>query len=609
MTLGMLAITGCASTFGGTRNTPPAPQAAQTDENAIDTHTRLATRKRSPAAEDPSGGIESTSTAYLPGNTPNISLTPPILHELLVAELAMQRQQPGMAWSNYHELATQTGDARLARRATELALVASNFRDALDSARLWQQLDPLAPEAGQTLDTLLLANGQTREAEPGLTRRLAQARADKTLPVAYQQIQRMLLNASNHREAWATVQRLSEPDLKVPAARLARARLAAAAGEREAAADEALAAHQLDANDPEAVLIAAQLLQPLQGGPQRATRLLTDYLDRHPDDARVRMALGGQQLISRQDDAAIATFRRIPDNDQQTPAAYYTLAQIYFQKKDLDKATDYLKRYVALPGHIPRDNGPAYLFLAEIAEARNVPAEAIDWLESIPAQSPFRLEAVARRAVLIARTDRPEAGLALLATQQPQTPREQQLVLVTRAQILRDASRYQEAFDTLDRAVKNTPDNTDLLYDHAIAAEKIKRLDVLEKSLRTLIERRPDNAHAYNALGYTFADHNIRLSEALELIQQANRLMPNNAHVLDSLGWVYYRMGRLPEALDTLRQAFELQPDAEVAIHYGEVLWMTGQKEEARKMWQHARKEAPDNPLLKNTLKRLGASL
>lgn len=605
----MLAITGCTSTFGSARNTTPAPQAAQTDDSTIDTHTRLATRKRSPAADDPSAGIDTTPAPYQPRNVPNISLTPPILHELLVAELAMQREQPGMAWSNYHELATQTGDARLARRATELALMASNFRDALDSARLWQQLDPQAPEASQALDTLLLANGRIQEAEPGLTRRLAQARADKTLPVAYQQIQRMLLNASNHREAWVSIQRLSEPDQNVPAARLARARLAAAAGERQAAADEALAAHRLDASDAETVLIAAQLLQPLEGGPQRATRLLDDYLDRHPDDVRVRMALGGQQLISRQEDAAIATLRRIPDNDQQTPAAYYTLAQIYFQKKDLDKASDYLKRYVALPSHIPRDNGPAYLFLAEIAEARNTPAEAIDWLESIPAQSPFRLESVARRAVLEARTDRPEAGLALLATLKPQTPREEQLVLVTRAQILRDAHRHQEAFDTLDRAVKNTPDNTDLLYDHAIAAEKIKRLDVLEKSLRTLIERRPDNAHAYNALGYTFADHNIRLPEALKLIEQANRLMPNNAHVLDSLGWVYYRMGRLPEALDALRQAFELQPDAEVAVHYGEVLWMTGRKDEARRMWRHARDTSPDTSLLKDTLKRLGAGL
>lgn len=621
LALGGLALTGCASSSGSTRHAGNAAKAASTTRDEPTQSAQAA----QPAAEQPqpgSGGDDaSTRTVrasdedaaanapYRPATLPRLTLTPPILYELLVAEVALQRQQPGAAYANYHALATQTGDARLARRATEIALVANAFADALDSARLWQKLDPASPDARQTLDTLLLANGRIAEAEPALASKLAEARQQGDLANAYPRLQRQLLGMRNHRDGWAAIQRLSAPDLQHPAARLARAHLAAAAGERQAAADEALEARRLAPDDTEALLACAQFLQPLPGGPQRAEAMLQDHLRKRPDDTAVLKALGLLQIAADQTDAAITTLDKVLTLEPDTSVVLYTLAQLHHKKQHYDQATDYLKRYVELPDSVPRDNAPAYLFLAEIAEAQNTPAAAIDWLERIPAQSPFQLESLARRAVLTARQSRPEAGLALLDSARPRNAREKQLLLVTRSQILRDAGRHQQAFEVIDKAVRAGGDNTDLLYDHAIAAEKINRLDILEKSLRTLIKRQPDSGHAYNALGYTLADRNIRLPEALELIQQANRLMPNNAHVLDSLGWVLYRMGRIPEALIHLRQAYELQPDPEVATHYGEVLWVSGQRDQARALWQKASERAPDNPLLRDTLKRLGVSL
>ncbi|MDO4905785.1 MAG: tetratricopeptide repeat protein [Lautropia sp.] len=606
--LGLLTLAGCSSLAGGN-----APQAHSSDAG----QTASADGPSAQAAPPPGNGtdvpveeVPTTPPPYRPANLPQMALTPPIIYEVLAAEVALQRSQPQLAYRTYHTLALQIRDARLARRATEIALLTGAFRDALPSAKLWQELDPDSSEARQTIDTLLLATGRIQDVEPGLRQRLAEARKNGTLSLAYTQLQRQLLNANDHEQGWRAIQRLSEPDLDNAAARLARAHLAAAAGYYQVAADEAQAAHRLSPDDPEAALATAQHLQPVPDGNAQAISVLQNFLHRHPDDSAVRLALGRLQIADGQRDAAISTLHQLPEPDRNTPLALYTLAQLYFQKQDYDQAEAYLERYVGLPAEVSRDNGPAYMFLAEISEQRNDIPKAIDWLSRIHGdQSPLYFEALSRRAILSARQSRPETGLALLDTIQPRNAKEKQLIITTHAQILREAERHQEAFKLLDDALKGPDDTTDLLYDHALTAEKIGRLDLLEKSLRTLIEHRPDSGHAYNALGYTLADHNVRLPEALGLIQQADKLLPNNAHVLDSLGWVHFRMGQLPKALEILKRAYDLQPDAEIAAHYGEVLWAADRHEAAREVWRDGLKRAPDNTLLRDTLKRLDVSL
>ncbi|MDO5102755.1 MAG: tetratricopeptide repeat protein [Lautropia sp.] len=607
ITLGLLALAGCASLGGSSSASDAQTRADQPHPSA-----QTAPMQGNPDGTSPEAQTEETASRapYRPENLPLIALTPPLVYEILAAEVALQRQQPQLAYSTYHTLAMQTHDARLARRATEIALHANALNEALPTARLWHKLDPKLPEAQQTLDTLLVATGHLEEAEPALAKRLAAARENRTLPLTYQQLQRQLLSAPKPEQGWRVIQRLSEPDLQITEARLTRAQLAAAAGHRQTALDEAEAARALSPDDQDVVLTTAQLLQTMPDGPKRAIELLQQHLKRHPAHTPVRIALGRLLIANEQRDEAIQTLEQLPPAEQNSPLALYTLAQLHYQKQALDQASHYLERYVKLPDSIPRDNGPAYLFLAEIAEQRPDMPAAIEWLAQIQSdQSPLYLEAISRRAILTARQNKVEAGLALLGTVHTKNAKEAQMLLATRAQILREAHQYQEAFKLLDRAVKGPEDATDLLYDHALAAEKIKRLDILEKSLRTLIKRRPDNAHAYNALGYTLADHDIRLPEALKLIQKANELMPNNAHVLDSLGWVYFRMGKQAEALSTLKKAHDLQPDVEIAVHYGEVLWSDGQKDTARDIWRAARKRSPDNELLQQTLKRLKVSL
>ena len=549
---------------------------------------------------------------YRPANLPELALTPPLIYEILAAEIALQREQPGAAYATYHSLAAQTGDARLARRATEIAIVTGSLSDALDSARLWVRLDPAYPDARKALDTLLLANGRVTEVEPALTRQLAQARQAGTLDTAYPQLQEKLLNLPDRRTAWALAQRLSAPDLGNVQARLMRARLAHEAGQQQAATDEALAAHQLAPDNIDAVLASVQLLQSQPGGRQRAAVMLGNYLQKHPDDLRALKAQGLLQIASEQNDAAIATLSRVQSLEPENAATLYTLAQLHHQKQDYAQATEALQRYIALPEDIERDNGNAFLFLSEIAQKQNDHASAIQWLERVPADSRVHFEAQLTRASLLARQSRPEAGLAALSTLKPRNLRETQLQTVTRAQILREAGRYQAAFDVLDRAIrqrKDDKDTVDLLYDRAIAAEKVGRLDVLEKDLRRLIKLRPDDGNAYNALGYTLADHNQRLPEALTLIEKANQLNPGDPHIQDSLGWVYFRLGRTQDALDVFRKLWQKSPDTEVGAHYGEVLWHAGQRDAARDIWRQCRQRDPNNELLHDTLKRLGVTL
>ena len=557
----------------------PSPGSLATQEQATggaqpsdDTNTVVA-----PDAESDTGSA--LSGTYRPANLPELALTPPLIYEILAAEIA---------------------------------IVTGSLSDALDSARLWVRLDPTYPNARKALDTLLLANGRVTEVEPALTRQLTQARQAGTLDTAYPQLQEKLLNLPDRRAAWALAQRLSASDLDNVQARLMRARLAHEAGQQQAATDEALAAHQLAPDNIEAVLASVQLLQSRPGGRQGAAVLLGNYLQKHPDDLRALKAQGLLQIASEQNDAAIATLSRVQSLEPDNPATLYTLAQLHHQKRDYARATETLQRYVALPEDIERDNGNAFLFLSEIAQKQNDQAGAIQWLERVPTNSRVHFEAQLTRASLLARQSRPEAGLAALSTLKPRNLRETQLQTVTRAQILREAGRYQAAFDVLDRAIrqrKDDKDTIDLLYDRAIAAEKVGRLDVLEKDLRRLIKLRPDDGNAYNALGYTLADHNQRLPEALTLIEKANQLNPGDPHIQDSLGWVYFRLGRTQDALDVFRTLWSKSPDTEVGTHYGEVLWHAGQQDAARDIWRQCRQQDPDNELLRDTLKRLGVTL
>ena len=178
-------------------------------------------------------------------------------------------------------------------------------------------------------------------------------------------------------------------------------------------------------------------------------------------------------------------------------------------------------------------------------------------------------------------------------------------LVVAEAQLLREANRHGDAFDLLGQALVREPDQPELLYDIALTAEKLERFDVLESHLRKLIQKRPEHAHAYNALGYSLADRNVRLDEARKLIEKALELSPEDAFIIDSMGWVLYRQGDLKGAIEQLQRAYRARPDAEIGAHLGEVLWVSGAREEANRIWDESLKSHPDNDTLRKAVERL----
>lgn len=590
---------GCATPEGSSSPSPVAAAPAPASAQAPARPGRPVPTRRAATYPD---------TDPAPADLPEVELSPQLLFQLLAADLAAQRGEAGSAWSTYMAAARQTRDPRIAQRAAEVAIGARALDEAVQSAQLWRELAPGSAAPRQMLESLWIGSGRLAEAEPLIAERLARARTEGTLPAAYAQLQRSLQRVPDRAATWQMVRRLSEPDVGIAAARLARATFASAAEDTASAAAEAREALRLAPDDEDAVVAAARSTHALPDGKAAALEMLERFLERQPMALEARYAYARMLLADGRLDAARAQFERALAQSPDSPAVLFSLAQLTWQAKQPDDARRFLQRYLDLPRGVPRDNAPALLFLAQIAEEQGRIDEALEWLSRVPRGEEF-LPATIKRALLLGKTGKVEAGREVLRNAPASSPRERVQLLSAESQLLREAMRNQEAFDVLAAGLERMPDNPELLYDHAMAAERIDRLPVMETSLRRLIALRPDHAHAYNALGYTFADRNIRLDEARELLDKALSLAPDDAHILDSMGWLLFRQKDYPKALEYLRKAYALRPEAEIAAHLGEVLWAMGRADEARALWREARGREPGNTTLRDTLARLNVAL
>jgi len=241
--------------------------------------------------------------------------------------------------------------------------------------------------------------------------------------------------------------------------------------------------------------------------------------------------------------------------------------------------------------------------LGQVAEEQKNWQAATDWYLSLHSGEHY-LPSRLRTAGVMAKEGRLPEAREFLRTVNASGEQRIQL-LIAEAQLLREANQHREAFELLGKALEAQPEQPELLYDHALTAEKLERFEVLEGSLRKLIQLKPDHAHAHNALGYSFAERNLRLPEARKLIERALELLPEDYYIVDSLGWVLFRMGDLKGAAEQLRRAYLGRPDGEIGAHLGEVLWMMGERAEAERIWQEALKNHPENETLHKTVKRL----
>jgi tetratricopeptide (TPR) repeat protein len=525
-------------------------------------------------------------------------LSEPILYEFLLGEIAAQRGSPGIAAQTYVDLAKRTRDPRIARRAVEIANQARMQDLALEAARLWHDIEPASPQALQTVTLLLVGTKRVDEAEPYLAKLLA------TDPNAaangFMQLGRLLAGNQDTAANLRVVQRLAARYPELAQAHFALAQAALAANDEALALSEIRRASELRPDWEAAAVYEAQLLQ--RRSPAEAAKRLDAFLEKYPDSRDVRLNYARALAVDKRFAESRAEFDKILARNRDDTDAIYAVGLLAMQVKDYPTAEASMKRLLEIGYRDPE--GVRYT-LGQIAEEQKEWPRAIEWYKTIR-RGDHAMPARMRTANALAKQGKLEEARAFLkAVKTDDEPQRVQLI-IAESQLLREANLHRDAFALLGEALKKNPDQPELLYDHALTAERIDRFDVLEANLKRLIELRPEHAHAYNALGYSLADRNLQLPEARKLIEKALELAPEDYFIIDSMGWVLYRQGDLAGAAQQLKRAWRGRPDGEIGAHLGEVLWMMGERAEAERIWKEAQQASPENETLQKTIKRFG---
>ncbi len=587
-----LLLSACAGMHGShTSDTANAPEAMQNPLAA----------QALPAPETDDAPVAADAAGL-----PAIPLTGHLMYLYMASEIAFQRGDWESAFRTMELLARQTHDPRLAQRSFEFAWLARQPEAALNAAKLWRALAPHSEEAMQNYLNAVVLTDELDEAQTVFERGLREEPAASRGNMIFQ-IQRLLAHAKDKDAAFTVLQAVLAPYPDMVETHLALAYGAYAKGDNQKAQDEAQMALKAKPDSQQAALIIAQV------NPDReaAMKFLAHFIAGHPAAKELRVAYARGLVEQKRYKEAQRELATLLKGDPQNLAVLYMLGILEAQNNDNKAAERHLSTFIEVLSNRPgedHDATSALQLLSQIAEERKDYEAALHWLDMIDAPD-AHIGVEIRRAGIFARKGNLDGARKVLADLAPEDQTQQIQVIAAEAQILREANRAPEAMTVLERGIQRFPDNTDLLYDYAMDAEKANQLDVCESTLRKIIALAPDNQQAYNALGYTFAERNMRLDEAYTLVQTALKLAPDDPFIIDSMGWVQFRLGRLKEAEELLRRAYSIRPDPEIAVHLGEVLWVKGQKADAHRLWREVGSKDPDNDALKSTLARLHVSL
>jgi tetratricopeptide (TPR) repeat protein len=528
---------------------------------------------------------------------PRIELTDELLYEYLLTEIAAQRGYNDLAAQGAADLTDKTGDPRLARRAAQLAFESGDMQKSLHSLRLWREIEPDNLVVRRMLASVLLRGGKTDEAKTELAAMLAGDPDQRARALV--QIYQLLAAYPDKALALGLMQELSAPYRDLAEAHWSVAQLAHSAAQPALALQEIREARRLRPDWDAAVSFEARLLMAEK--PEAGLALLRQYVAQHPQAIELRLQYARALVDQKQYVPAREIFRELsrdkPDNTEFVLAA----ALVSLQMNDLDAAEKELR---ALLGKGGGDrNAMLQYYLGQLHEAKSDPAAALAHYRAVTSGD-YVFPARLRTAYLLGRAGDIEGARAALRQTEVQDNQQRAQLLVLEAQLLREAKRNEDALQVLEQGLEKLPNHADLLYETAMQADRMGQFARSEQWLRKLIRIRPEYAHAYNALGYSLLERNERIPEALQLVEKALQLAPDDPAIMDSVGWGYYRSGRLDESVVMLRRALAANPDPEIAAHLGEVLWVRGDKNEARKIWQESLKTHPDHAILQGVMRK-----
>ncbi len=519
-----------------------------------------------------------------------------LLYGLLVGEVALQRGQLDPALQVYAKAARESKDPEVIERAARIAETALDAELGVEMARLWLEHSPKDIEAHQ-----LLANGLMRSGKLDASVRefefILAALNDNHQ--GYLRIASQLAREKNQDAALEVMGKITRKHAEDPYAILAYAQLAARFNRMPLALEQVDIVLKMKNDWPDALVLRAHIFQT-QNKTDEALSIY-NYALSGPlaDNTSVRIAYARLLLDIKRFDEAYAQYSKLAEREPGNGDILYATALLALQTNHPAHAEKLLLKLLKLRER----TFEASYYLGQIAEKNNFAEEAMDWYDQVTGGE-FYLNARLRTSALMAKQGLVNEALSKLRTIKTSSQQDAMQLYLMEGDIHLEAGNHQKAYDIYEKALKEMPESTNLLYAHAIAAEKLNRLDVAESNLREVLRIDPNNVQALNALGYTLADRTNRYSEALGFIQRAMTLDPKDAAIIDSMGWVQFRLGNHNEAITYLRQALELTQDAEVAAHLGEVLLAAGKKDEAIAVLKNALKTAPDNKAIIAVMRR-----
>lgn len=520
-----------------------------------------------------------------------------LTYRLLVAEVAGHRGEYALAAQNFITVAIALQSTELAERATRVALYGKHYDLALSAVRLWATLDQDNEDVRQLLGSLLLQQNHSSEAIEHIEGLLDEFKDD-----AEQRIEILMQALAQQKKTQAS--RILMDKLRIKrsndiAVLFVDARLYAREKELQKAQAALEKLLEIQPDHTRGVAFYVALLE--SDDPQQALDYLAKALQKHPEQSDWRFMYARMLTEQQQYDAAISQFEQLLKLFPDSANVINMLGVLHIQQEHWDKAKDYFQQLADLDSETHSDT--AHYFLAQIAEALEQTEEALMQYKQVNGGEHY-VNAQVRIALLYFNQEKTELALEHLRSVPTDSPRATTTLVQVEAELLSEQKRYKDAFEVYSRALEYDQDNIDLLYSRAMLAEKMDKLDVLEADLRKVLTLSPDHPESLNALGYTLADRTQRYDEAHELIAKALTLRPNSHYILDSMGWVLYRMRRYDEALNHLQRAYALKIDPEIAAHLGEVLWVMGKQDQAREVWQDAQHQFPDHSKLGDVIQR-----
>jgi tetratricopeptide (TPR) repeat protein len=532
-----------------------------------------------------------------------------LFYQLLLGELNARGPEPAAGYALVLDAARKTNDPALYQRAVDIAFQSRSGESALQAARAWKQAHPASREANRYVLQILVALNRVAESAEPLKSDIALA-DPKDRNAVLGVIPRNYARVSDKKLAASVVEQALAEHLANPATGAAAwasvGRLRLAAGDPVGALEAARRGQAVNPVAEGPALLGLELMEPKQ--PQ-AEAIVRKYLEGKPLP-ELRMGYARALLDAQRYAEAAQQLQVVTAEKPDFPEAWLVQGSLQVQDNQINAGETSLKRYVELAQgqrageERSRGLAQAYLALSQIAEKRKDYVLAGAWLDKIE-NSQDLVSAQNRRASILARQGKLEDARKLLRALPERTPADARMKLMAEVNLLREAKQFKPAYELLAQASAKDPRDTDLLYDQAMLAEKLGNLSEMERLLRQVIAAKPDHHHAYNALGYSLAERNVRLPESKQLIQKALEYAPGDPFISDSLGWVEFRMGNKAEALRVLDTAYKARPDAEIAAHLGEVLWSMGQRDRAQAIWREGLLLNNENETLLETLKRL----